>query len=106
MSDEVHKDKGIAATDVKMGRRILMEQEKILGLILEKLESIDNRVGGLEAGQKSLESRMGGIEKRMSALENRVEAMAEDVAITRSATNTLLKWAERTDSIVNVGLYE
>ena len=41
-----------------------MEQEKILGLILEKLESIDNRVGGLEAGQKSLESRMGGIEKR------------------------------------------
>lgn len=90
-----------------------MEQEKILGLILEKLESIDNRVGGLEAGQKSLESRMGGlenrmggIEKRMSALENRVEAMAEDVAITRSATNTLLKWAERTDSIVNVGLYE
>ena len=38
-----------------------MEQEKILGLILEKLESIDNRVGGLEAGQKSLESRMGGI---------------------------------------------
>ena len=83
-----------------------MEQEKILGLILEKLESIDNRVCGLEAGQKSLESRMGGIEKRMSALENRVEAMAEDVAITRSATNTLLKWAERTDSIVNVGLYE
>ena len=69
-----------------------MEQEKILGLILEKLESIDNRIGG--------------IEKRMSALENRVEAMAEDVAITRSATNTLLKWAERTDSIVNVGLYE
>lgn len=83
-----------------------MEQEKILGLILEKLESIDNRVGGLEAGQKSLESRMGGIEKRMSALENRVEAMAEDMAITRSATNTLLKWTERTDSIVNVGLYE
>lgn len=83
-----------------------MEQEKILGLILEKLESIDNRVGGLEAGQKSLENRMGGMEKRMSALENRVEAMAEDVAITRSATNTLLKWAERTDSIVNVGLYE
>lgn len=90
-----------------------MEQEKILGLILEKLESIDNRVGGLEAGQKSLESRMGGLEnrmggmeKRMSALENRVEAMAEDVAITRSATNTLLKWTERTDSIVNVGLYE
>ena len=83
-----------------------MEQEKILGLILEKLESIDNRVGGLEAGQKSLESRMGGMEKRMSALENSVEAMAEDVAITRSATNTLLKWAERTDSIVNVGLYE
>ena len=83
-----------------------MEQEKILGLILEKLESIDNRVGGLEAGQKSLESRMGGMEKRMSALANRVEAMAEDVAITRSATNTLLKWAERTDSIVNVGLYE
>ena len=83
-----------------------MEQEKILGLILEKLESIDNRVGGLEAGQKSLESRMGGIEKRMSALENRVEAMAEDVAITRSESNTLLKWSERTDSIVNVGLYE
>ncbi len=83
-----------------------MKQEKILGLILEKLESIDNRVGGLEAGQKSLENRMGGMEKRMSALENRVEAMAEDVAITRSATNTLLKWAERTDSIVNVGLYE
>ena len=76
-----------------------MEQEKILGLILEKLESIDNRMGGLE-------NRMGGMEKRMSALENRVEAMAEDVAITRSATNTLLKWAERTDSIVNVGLYE
>ena len=50
--------------------------------------------------------RMGGMEKRMSALENRVEAMAEDVAITRSATNTLLKWTERTDSIVNVGLYE
>ena len=83
-----------------------MEQEKILGLILEKLESIDNRVGGLEAGQKSRESRMGGIEKSMSALETRVEEMAEDVAITRSATNTLLKWAERTDSIVNVGLYE
>ena len=53
-----------------------------------------------------LENRMGGMEKRMSALENRVEAMAEDVAITRSATNTLLKWTERTDSIVNVGLYE
>lgn len=81
-----------------------MGEEKILSLILDRLDSIDNhinhlgeRIGELEVSQKSLVTGQKVLEKRMSSLENRVEAMAEDVAITRSATNTLLKWTERTE---------
>ena len=83
-----------------------MAENEILELILNKLQGLEEGQRSLEEGQRNLAEGQDKIEKRLSALENRVETIAEDTAITRSVTNTLLKWAEKTDAVVNVGLYD
>ena len=68
-----------------------MEQE-ILQQILSKLAT-------MEANQKATNDRLTKIEDDIAELK-------ESSQITRHSVNLLLNWAEESDRIQNIGLYE
>ena len=68
-----------------------MEQE-ILQQILSKLTA-------MEANQKATNDRLTKIEDDIAELK-------ESSQITRHSVNLLLNWAEKSDRIQNIGLYE
>ncbi len=68
-----------------------MEQE-ILQQILSKLAT-------MEANQKATNDRLTKIEDDIAELK-------ESSQITRHSVNLLLNWAEKSDRIQNIGLYE
>lgn len=68
-----------------------MEQE-ILQQILSKLAT-------MEANQKATNDRLTKIEEDIAELK-------ESSQITRHSVNLLLNWAEKSDRIQNIGLYE
>ena len=96
-----------------------MENE-ILMKILDKLETMDGRLGKLEQGQAKLEQGQNELRADVSQLKNDVsvlkcdvaglkgdvEIIKEDTKITRSAVNTLLEWAEDTAIEVKIPLYK
>lgn len=55
--------------------------EKVLELILSKLDNIDNR---------------------LSQIESELSEVKEDTEITRSAVNSLCEWAEAASSVIGV----
>lgn len=82
------------------------ETKEILNLLL-------NKVTAIEAGQVKLEKDISGLKQDMtevkqdiSGLKSEVSEIKENVIITRHSTNLLLQWAEKTDNIVKVGLYQ
>ena len=68
-----------------------MEQE-ILQQILSKLSA-------MEENQKATNDRLTKIEEDIAELK-------ESSQITRHSVNLLLNWAEKSDRIQNIGLYE
>lgn len=103
-----------------------MENE-ILMKILDKLETMDGRLGKLEQGQAKLEQGQAKLEQGqnelradvsqlkddvsvlkcdVAGLKGDVEIIKEDTKITRSAVNTLLEWAEDTAIEVKIPLYK
>lgn len=46
------------------------------------------------------------IEDKIDALKEDMDVLKEDSDITRNGVNTLLKWAEKADRSLNVGLYD
>lgn len=62
-------------------RQIVSEELEV------KLEPINTRLDGIDA-------RLDGIDTRLDNIEEDIEIIKEDCAITRSATNALLEWAE------------
>ena len=96
-----------------------MENE-ILMKILDKLETMDGRLGKLEQGQAKLEQGQNELRADVSQLKDDVsvlkcdvaglkgdvEIIKEDTKITRSAVNTLLEWAEDTAIEVKIPLYK
>lgn len=46
------------------------------------------------------------IQDRLDTIQEDIDIMKEESEITRSGVNTLLKWAEKADRSLNVGLYE
>lgn len=69
-------------------------EEKILNI----LEKMDARLSKLEQGQAKLEQAQAKMQEDM-------EMIKEDVAITRTATNTLLDWAEKAEVQIRIPLY-
>ena len=45
-------------------------------------------------------------DKALKPIYEKLETIEEDVKINRHSCNLLLKWAERAERSVNVGLYE
>ena len=80
-----------------------MDEQSALQLILQKLDKLDDKLTALESRVAALDERTSRLEARACAIERCTEQMTE--AITREAANTLLRWAEKTDNVVHVGLY-
>lgn len=77
-------------------------EEKILNVleqVVDRLDRVDLRLDKLEQGQVETNARL-------SRLEEDVEIIKEDTAITRSATNTLLDWAEQAEVQIKIPLYK
>jgi len=53
-----------------------------------------------------MDTKLDPINKRLDRIEEDLDILKEDSAATRNATNILLRWAEKVDITMNVGLYE
>ena len=82
-----------------------MDEQNALQLILQKLDKLDDKLTALESRVAALDERTSRLEARACAIERCTEQMTEYTSITREAANTLLRWAEKTDNVVHVGLY-
>ena len=69
-------------------------EEKILDLLGQVVEE-----------QKLMRKDIAALKDDVKVLKEDVETIKEDVHITRSATNTLLDWAERAQVEVRIPLY-
>jgi len=49
---------------------------------------------------------MTDIKGDIETIKEDIEVIKEDMKVTQYARNTLLKWAEKADRSVNVGLYD
>ena len=65
----------------------------------EILQQILNKLTAMEANQKATNDRLTKIEEDIAELK-------ESSQITRHSVNLLLNWAEKSDRIQNIGLYE
>lgn len=65
--------------------------------ILSMLENLTTTVSAIQAEQQKTNQRLDKIEQD-------IEIIKEDTEITRSATNTLLDWAERAESVIEVAV--
>ena len=94
-------------------------KNEILMKILDKLETMDGRLGKLEQGQAKLEQGQNELRADVSQLKDDasvpkcdaaglkggVEIIKEDTRITRSAFNDLLAWTEDAAAEVKIPLY-
>lgn len=70
----------------------------------EELQAIKEM---MEEVTKASEDRMGQrISCELKPVHEKLDELKEEAAITRHSVNLLLKWAEKADRSVNVGLYD
>ena len=50
-------------------------------------------------------SRLDKVDSRLDKMEADIETIKEDAAVTRTATNTLLDWAEKAEVQIRIPLY-
>ena len=70
--------------------------------VLQGLESINHRMGGLEEGQKRLETRMEGVETRMESVETRqegIEARLEGIETRQDEIFQVVKAIEHSNQV-------
>ena len=89
-------------TEVRRTRMLVEQQDHKISLIAEQYTDIAEKLD--KANDRA--AQIDDMRDRLRTLETVVMNHTAVLKDPRSATNTLLKWAERTDSIVNVGLYE
>lgn len=58
--------------------------------------------GLLEQQEKRFEEKL---DEKLAPIKEDLQEIKEEAVITRHNTNMLLKWAEKVDRTVNVGLY-
>ena len=105
-------------------------EEKILNL-LEKmdarqskadtiLEAVQSQISNMQGQMATIQSQMANMQGEIVKMENRMIHLDLDVAgikadldevkynteVTRTATNTLLDWAEKAEAQIKVPLYE
>ncbi len=71
-----------------------------------RLDTMDGRLDTMEGRLDRLERGQAEIRADVAVLKEDVETIKEDAQITRSATNTLLDWAEQTQVEVRIPLYK
>ena len=76
-----------------------MTEQELLNQILNKLET-------MESGQEQMIARLDKMDGRWEGIEGDIAELKESSQITRHSVNLLLNWAEKSDRIQNIGLYE
>ena len=66
--------------------------------ILEVLEQVVSRLD-------KVDSRLDKVDSRLDKMEADIETIKEDAAVTRTATNTLLDWAEKAEVQIRIPHY-
>lgn len=79
-----------------------MEQEKILNLILDKLESIDKEQKLTNARLDSIEIRLDSIEARLDKVENGLEENSIDIKEFKSIHGTIENFILYTEKAIEV----
>ncbi|MCK5764091.1 MAG: hypothetical protein KAH05_08225 [Clostridiales bacterium] len=84
-----------------------MDQEKILNLILDKLESIDNeqkltsvKINKLEDRLDSIEVKLDSIENRLDEVENSLEKNSVDIKEFKSIHDTIKDFILSTEKAI------
>jgi prefoldin subunit 5 len=70
-----------------------------------KFESIDQKFESADKRFESMDKRFDSMDHKIDQLQVDVKNIKEDAAITRTATNTLLDWAEKAQVDVKIPLY-
>ena len=75
------------------------DMKALSDLIDKKIDPIYERLDGMD-------QRLDAMDQRLDNIEDTLEELKEESAITRSATNTLLEWAEQAQVNVQVPLFK
>ena len=59
----------------------------------------------MQKHMKSMDERLSNLEQDVSTIKEDVEIIKEDAQVTRTATNTLLDWAEQAEVQIKIPLY-
>ena len=76
-----------------------MDEKDVLQMILSELKE-------LKQGQQTMNGRLASVESQLTTLQSDIDVLKENSEITRSATNTLLEWAEEAQVQVRVPLFK
>ena len=79
--------------------------DKKIDPIYERLDGMDQRFDGIDKRLDGMDQRLDAMDQRLDNIEDTLEELNEESAITRSATNTLLEWAEQAQVNVQVPLF-
>ena len=79
--------------------------DKKIDPIYERLDGMDRRLNGMDQRFDGIDKRLDAMDQRLDNIEDTLEELKEESAITRSATNTLLEWAEQAQVNVQVPLF-
>ncbi len=67
-----------------------------LDQIDDRLDRMDGRLDQMDGRLDQMDSRLDLVESRLDRIEADIADIKEDAAITRTATNKLIEWAEAT----------
>lgn len=70
--------------------------------ILQKLEKMDRQLDKSEALFVQMHSRLERLEQGQAAIKEGLEELKEHAEVTRSATNSLVEWADTVGVITQV----
>lgn len=75
---------------------------QVLELLNERQLNTETVLEDLRKGQEKTNARLDGIDNRLDAMQEDIEQIKEDTTITRSATNSLIEWADNVSVITQV----
>jgi len=78
-----------------------------MALTKEDLQAIGSLMDErLDVALKPIKADIADIKGDIENIKEDIEVIKEDMKVTQYARNILLKWAEKADRSVNVGLYD
>ncbi|MGI6282544.1 hypothetical protein [Caproicibacterium sp. XB2] len=79
-----------------------MTDEEMLAAIQQML---DQQFGQVNTRLDNMDTRLDSMDAKISDMQTDIADIKQDAAITRSAANTLLDWAEKAQVEVKIPLY-